>query len=70
MTWFGISVTYICFYKGFKLQGYDRKTLPYAHALQPYAAYYAIFMCLFICFVSTALPARLSISCTANMHDA
>ncbi|KAI0639339.1 amino acid permease [Trametes polyzona] len=52
MTWFGICVTYVRFYKGFKLQGFDRKTLPYAHVLQPYAAYYAIFMCLLICFFS------------------
>ncbi|EIW64731.1 amino acid permease [Trametes versicolor FP-101664 SS1] len=52
MTWFGISVTYVRFYKGFKLQGFDRATLPYAHVLQPYAAWYAIFMCLFICFFS------------------
>ena len=52
MTWFGISVTYIRFYKGFKLQGFDRKTLPYAHFLQPYAAWYGLVMCLLICFVS------------------
>ena len=35
MTWFGICVTYLRFYKGFKLQGFDRSTLPYAHVLQP-----------------------------------
>ncbi|KAI0824226.1 amino acid permease [Trametes gibbosa] len=52
MTWFGIAVTYVRFYKGMKLQGIDRKTLPYAHVLQPYAAWYAIFMCLLICFFS------------------
>ncbi|KAI0669962.1 amino acid permease [Trametes maxima] len=52
MTWFGISVTYLRFYKGFKLQGYDRKSLPYAHILQPYAAWYGMFMCLLICFFS------------------
>ncbi|KAI0374233.1 amino acid permease [Pilatotrama ljubarskyi] len=52
MTWFGICVTYIRFYKGFKVQGYDRKTLPYAHFLQPFAAWYAMFGCLIICFFS------------------
>ena len=52
MTWFGICVTYVRFYKGFQVQGFDRKSLPYAHVLQPYAAWYAIVMCLLICFVS------------------
>ncbi|KAH9944440.1 amino acid permease [Epithele typhae] len=52
MTWFGICVTYVRFYHGFKAQGFDRKTLPYAHFLQPYAAYWAIFWCLLICFFS------------------
>ncbi|KAI9063004.1 amino acid permease [Trametes sanguinea] len=52
MTWFGICVTYVRFYKGFKMQGFDRKTLPYAHFLQPYAAWYALVMCLLICFFS------------------
>ena len=52
MTWFGICVTYVRFYKGFKVQGFDRSQLPYAHFLQPYAAWYAMFMCLLICFVS------------------
>ncbi|KAF7971830.1 hypothetical protein HWV62_19839 [Athelia sp. TMB] len=52
MTWFGISVTYIRFYYGFKLQGYDRSTLPYASALQPYAAYYAAIASWVICLFS------------------
>nr|VWO96679.1 Amino acid permease family protein [Ganoderma boninense] len=52
MTWFGICVTYVRFHKGFKAQGFDRSTLPYAHALQPYAAWYAIVACLVICFFS------------------
>ncbi|TBU35180.1 amino acid permease [Dichomitus squalens] len=52
MTWFGISLTYIRFYRGFKLQGFDRSTLPYAHFLQPFAAWYALIMCLIICFFS------------------
>ncbi|KAH9946675.1 amino acid permease [Amylocystis lapponica] len=52
MTWFGIAVTYIRFYKGFKVQGFDRSTLPYASSLQPYAAWYAAAACLIICFFS------------------
>jgi amino acid transporter len=55
MTWFGISVTYIRFHKGFKAQGYDRSTLPYASALQPYAAWYAAVSCFIICLVSIPL---------------
>lgn len=53
MTWFGIAVTYIRFYKGFKAQGFDRSALPYASVLQPYAAWYAAISCLVICFVSS-----------------
>lgn len=52
MTWFGISITYIRFHKGFKAQGFDRAKLPYASKLQPYAAYYAATSCLIICFFS------------------
>jgi len=52
MTWFGISFTYIRFYQGLKAQGYDRTKLPYSTRLQPYAAYYALVMCLFICLFS------------------
>ncbi|THH26398.1 hypothetical protein EUX98_g7790 [Antrodiella citrinella] len=52
MTWFGISVTYIRFYAGFKKQGLDRSKLPYASALQPYAAWYAAIMCFTVCFFS------------------
>lgn len=52
MTWFGICLTYIRFYKGFKAQGFDRSTLPYASKLQPFAAWYGMCFSLFICFVS------------------
>ncbi|KAI0801327.1 amino acid permease [Fomes fomentarius] len=52
MTWFGICVTYIRFYKGFKLQGFDRTTLPYYNRLQPFAAWYAMIMSFLICFFS------------------
>lgn len=67
MTWFGICVTYVRFYKGFKMQGFDRKTLPYAHALQPYAAWYALFMCLLICFVRQYLNRSFSGSVTYRL---
>lgn len=55
MTWFGIAVTYIRFYQGFKYQGFDRSKLPYASNLQPYAAYYAASTSFLICFVSLCL---------------
>jgi len=35
-----------------KAQGYERKHLPFASPLQPYAAWYAMIFCLFICFFS------------------
>ncbi|KAJ6516211.1 amino acid permease [Mycena sanguinolenta] len=52
MTWFGICVTYIRFYKGMKAQGYDRTHLPFASRLQPFAAWYALVFCLVIAFFS------------------
>ncbi|KAJ7638524.1 amino acid permease [Roridomyces roridus] len=52
MTWFGISLTYLRFHAGMKAQGYDRKDLPYRSPLQPYAAWFAMCACLFICFFS------------------
>ncbi|RDB29597.1 Lysine-specific permease [Hypsizygus marmoreus] len=52
ITWFGISVTYLRFYKGLKAQGYDRNKLPFASKLQPYAAWYAMIFCFFICLFS------------------
>jgi len=52
ITWFGICVTYIRFNKGFRAQGLDRSSLPYASKLNPYAAYYGAFSTLFICFFS------------------
>jgi amino acid transporter len=54
LTWFGISVTYIRFYAGMKVQGIDRATLPFASRLQPYAAWYAAIWCLIICFVGVS----------------
>ncbi|KAF7355037.1 Lysine-specific permease [Mycena sanguinolenta] len=52
MTWFGICVTYLRFYKGMKVQGYDRTQLPFASRLQPFAAWYALVFCIVIAFFS------------------
>jgi len=52
MTWFGITVTYIRFYKGMQAQGFDRSKLPFASKFQPYAAWYSMFFCLLICIFS------------------
>ena len=51
MTWFGICITYIRFYKGFTAQRLDRTTLPYSSPLQPYAAYYGAISIIIICIV-------------------
>ncbi|KAI0004296.1 amino acid permease [Russula compacta] len=52
LTWFGISYTYTRFYAGMKIQGIDRKKLPFSSPLQPFAAWYATFSCLLICLFS------------------
>ncbi|KAF8203100.1 amino acid permease [Pholiota molesta] len=50
--WFGIGVLYLRFYQGLKAQGIDRRTLPYHSRLQPYAAWYALILCVVISFLS------------------
>ncbi|KAG2152606.1 amino acid permease [Suillus bovinus] len=52
LTWFGISVTYLRFYKGMQVQGIDRKTLPYYTNLQPYAAWWGATSTVVICLLS------------------
>lgn len=52
MTWFGIAFTYTRFYAGMKAQGIDRSKLPFSSVLQPYAAWYAVFATVIICFFS------------------
>jgi amino acid transporter len=52
MTWFSIAFIYTRFYAGLKAQGIDRNSLPFASALQPYAAWWAVGSCLFICLFS------------------
>jgi len=42
LTWFGIGLTYLRFSKGLQAQGIDRKTLPFAPRLQPFAAWYCV----------------------------
>lgn len=42
LAWFCIGVTYIRFHQGLQAQGYDRKRLPYASRLQPYASWWVI----------------------------
>lgn len=55
MTWFGISVTYIRFYKGLQAQNIPRKSLPFYSRFQPYAAWYGAISTLIICFVRLSL---------------
>lgn len=64
MSWFGISVTYLRFYKGMKAQGISRDTLPYRTSLQPYAAWWATFSTITICFVR---PLRRPLPSPANI---
>ncbi|KAJ5263748.1 Amino acid/polyamine transporter I [Penicillium angulare] len=42
VSWTGILWTSIRWHKGLKMQGIDRKTLPYRAPLQPYLSYYGI----------------------------
>lgn len=41
-TWLSISITYVFFYRGMALQGFDRTKLAYHNRLQPYLAYWGI----------------------------
>ncbi|KAG6831278.1 hypothetical protein H0H92_011788 [Tricholoma furcatifolium] len=52
LTWFGICITYVRFYQGLKVQGYDRSKMPFASGLQPFAAWYGLIFCFVICFFS------------------
>ncbi|EGG10318.1 uncharacterized protein MELLADRAFT_34045 [Melampsora larici-populina 98AG31] len=42
MTWWTICLSYLRFYKGLKVQGYDRDSLPYKAPFQPYLTYYTL----------------------------
>ncbi|KAI8065915.1 amino acid permease, partial [Gongronella butleri] len=50
ITWMFIAITYLRFYAGMKAQGIDRSTLPFRSILQPFLAYYVIFMLSIILF--------------------
>ncbi|KAF9218473.1 amino acid transporter [Gyrodon lividus] len=52
ITWFGIGVTYLRFSKGFRAQGFDRSSLPYAPKLQPFAAWWTVCASAFVLFFS------------------
>ncbi|KAI0792215.1 general amino acid permease 1 [Abortiporus biennis] len=41
--WWGMNITYIFFYRGFRAQGLDRKKLTYFSYLQPWLSYWGIF---------------------------
>jgi amino acid permease len=62
LTWFGISFTYTRFYAGMKAQGIDRKTLPFASPLQPFAAWYALVCCLVISLVRLSVVIHLELT--------
>ncbi|GAA5911107.1 hypothetical protein JCM8208_000278 [Rhodotorula glutinis] len=56
LTWSGIAFTYIHFHRGLKVQGIDRKLLPYRAPLQPFLAYFAfIFSCIILLFQGFAV---------------
>ncbi|KAF8550179.1 amino acid permease, partial [Imleria badia] len=42
VTWFGIGVTYLRFYQGLKTQRINRKTLPFAPRVQPFATWWCV----------------------------
>ena len=44
-------MTYIRFRKGLEVQGIDRRSLPYHHWMQPFAAWYSTVLCLVVCLV-------------------
>jgi amino acid transporter len=51
ITWFGIGVIYLRFYKGMKVQGIDRQTLPFMPRVQPFVAWWCVCGTAFVLFV-------------------
>ena len=51
-SWLGIAITYLRFHRGLKVQGIERKSLPYRSPLQPFAAWYAAVGCTVVILVS------------------
>lgn len=68
VTWFGIGVTYIRFYKGLQAQGIDRKTLPFAPGVQPYAGWWCCCGSAFVLFVRPPSPPPLGDSPLTHTH--
>ncbi|KII83798.1 hypothetical protein PLICRDRAFT_180140 [Plicaturopsis crispa FD-325 SS-3] len=52
LSWSGIAFTYLRFREGFRVQGLDRRSLPFTSPLQPYAAWWALISCPVICLLS------------------
>jgi len=52
ISWFSMNLTYLFFYRGFKAQRLDRKSLVYYSSLQPYLCYWGIFWTVFFALVS------------------
>ncbi|GAA5932163.1 hypothetical protein JCM3775_004255 [Rhodotorula graminis] len=52
LVWLGILITYVRFHRGAKLQGIERRALPYFAPCQPYLTYYGILMIVVILFFS------------------
>ncbi|CAH7672968.1 amino acid permease-domain-containing protein [Phakopsora pachyrhizi] len=52
VTWWSILVSYIFFYQGLKVQGYNRDNLHYKAPFQPYASYFSLFMLTIITLMS------------------
>ncbi|OQV09777.1 hypothetical protein CLAIMM_13863 [Cladophialophora immunda] len=48
ISWSGILWTSIRWHKGLKVNGFDRKSLPYRAPLQPYLSYYGIAVCVIV----------------------
>ena len=62
LSWFGICYTYTWFYASMKVQGIDRKTLPFVSPLRPFAAWYALVCCLVICLVRVSVAIHLELN--------
>jgi len=52
LTWWAVLVSYIFFYQGLKVQGYDRNTLHYKAPFQPYASWIGVTMLTIIMLMS------------------
>ncbi|KAL4740768.1 amino acid permease/ SLC12A domain-containing protein [Aspergillus similis] len=50
--WVVVEATYLRFYQGLKVQGFDRDGLPYRNFMQPYAAWATLFMVVMVLLFS------------------